>query len=164
MEKRKLEIQYTVFKNSNELSIEDKMLIDKAQKISEIAYSPYSKFSVGAAVLLDNGEVFTANNQENAAYPQGLCAERIAVFYAMSQYPNQKIKSIAVYGNPQNLELTHFITPCGGCRQVLLEYEEKSDEKIRVLLCGNSGEILLIEGVGNLLPFQFSKKNLMMRV
>jgi cytidine deaminase len=160
MDKRKLEIQYTVFKNREELPAEDKMLIDKAKEISEAAYCPYSEFRVGVAVLLDNGAVFTANNQENAAYPQGLCAERIALFYAMAQYPNQKIKSIAVYGNPQNFELTHFISPCGGCRQVMLECDERGKEKMRILLSGAFGEVLLIEGVENLLPFQFSSKDL----
>jgi cytidine deaminase len=160
MDKRKLEIQYTVFKNREELSDEDKILIDKAKEISERAYCPYSEFRVGAAVLLDNGEVFPANNQENAAYPEGLCAERIALFYAMAQYPNQKIKSIAICGNPQKFELNHFISPCGGCRQVMQECEERGKEKMRVLLSGISGEILLIEGIENLLPFQFSGKDL----
>jgi len=160
MDKRKLEIQYTVFENREELPDEDKMLIDKAKEISERAYCPYSEFRVGAAVLLDNGKIFTANNQENAAYPEGLCAERIALSYAMAQYPNQKIKSIAICGNPQNFELTHFISPCGGCRQVMAECEHRGKEKMRILLSGTSGEVLLIEGVENLLPFQFSGKNL----
>jgi len=162
MNKRKLEIQYTVFKNREELPNEDKMLIDKAKEISEKAYSPYSEFRVGAAVLLDNGEIFTANNQENASYPEGLCAERIALFYAMSQFPTQKIKSIAICGNPQKFELNHFISPCGGCRQVMLECEERGQQKMRILLSGTSGEVLLIEGVENLLPFQFSSKDLKM--
>ena len=160
MEKQKLEIKYTVFANKNELLDNDKSLIDKAKEISEIAYCPYSEFRVGAAVLLDNGEIFTANNQENAAYPQGLCAERIALFYAMAQCPNQKIKSIAIYGNPKHFELTHFISPCGGCRQVMQEYEQRGGEKIRILLSGNAGEVLLVDGIENLLPFQFSNKSL----
>ena len=161
MQTQNLEIKYTVFKSIDELLEEDKMLIDKAKEISEKAYCPYSGFRVGAAVLMDNGEIFTANNQENAAYPQGMCAERIALFYAMSQFPSQKIKSIAVCGNPQSFELKHFISPCGGCRQVMLECEERSGEKIRILLSGASGEVLMIEGVANLLPFQFSGKDLM---
>ena len=160
MKKQKLEIEYSVFKSRDELSDEDKMLVIKAKEVSEKAYCPYSKFRVGAAVLLDNGEIFTANNQENASYPEGLCAERIALFYAMAQYPNQKIKSIAVCGNPQKFEMTHFIAPCGGCRQVMLECEHRGKEKIRILLSGTSGEVLLIEGVENLLPFQFSGKDL----
>ena len=162
MNKRKLEIQYTVFKNREELPNEDKMLIDKAKEISEKAYSPYSEFRVGAAVLLDNGEIFTANNQENASYPEGLCAERIALFYAMSQFPTEKIKTVAICGNPSKFELNHFISPCGGCRQVMLECEERGQQKMRILLSGTSGEVLLIEGVENLLPFQFSSKDLKM--
>ena len=160
MNKLNLEIQYTVFKSIDELIDEDKILIEKAKQISENAYAPYSMFRVGAAVLLDNNEIFTANNQENASYPQGLCAERIALFYAMTQYPNQKIKSIAICGNPCEYELTHFISPCGGCRQVMLECESRGKEKMRILLSGFSGKILLIEGVENLLPFAFSPKDL----
>jgi len=160
MDKQKLEIQYTVFKNREDVSDEDNVLIDRAKEVSLNAYSPYSEFKVGAAVLLDNGTFFTANNQENAAYPEGLCAERIALFYAMAQFPNQKIKSIAVYGHHSKVELAHFIAPCGGCRQVMLECEQRGDEKMRILLSGDDGEVLLIEGVENLLPFQFSKKDL----
>jgi len=160
MDKRKLEIHYAILKKG-ELFDEDKLLIDKAKKVSEGAYSPYSAFRVGAAVLLDNGEIVTANNQENAAYPEGMCAERIALFYAMAQYPSQKIKSLAVYGDPQNVEYTHFITPCGGCRQVMLECEQRGKEKIKILL-GNAHniEVLKMEGIENLLPFPFSEKNI----
>ena len=160
MDKRKLEIQYTILQKE-ELSDEDKLLIEKAKSVSEGAYSPYSEFRVGAAVLLDNGEIFTANNQENTAYPEGMCAERIALFYAMAQYPKQKIKSVAVYGNPQNIELTHFITPCGGCRQVMLECEQRGKEKMKILL-GNAcnTEVLRLEGVENLLPFPFLEKKM----
>ena len=165
MNKQKLEIQYTVFKSIEELIGEDKMLIDKAEQVSIDAYAHYSKFRVGAAVLLDNNKIFTANNQENASYPEGLCAERIALFYAMAQYPDQKIKSIAICGNPCEYELTGFISPCGGCRQVMLECEMRGKEKMRILLSGSSsGEILLIEGVENLLPFHFSAKDLMKKI
>jgi len=160
MDKRKLEIKYTVFKSSEDLSDEDKTLINRAKKISKLAYSPYSEFGVGSAVLLDNGEIFTANNQENAAYPQGLCAERIALFYAMAQYPNQKIKSIAICVNPQNIDFTSFIFPCGGCRQVMSEYEDRGKEKMRILLGNISDEVLLIDGIENLLPFPFSWGNM----
>ncbi|MDR2409431.1 MAG: cytidine deaminase [Bacteroidales bacterium] len=160
MDKRKFEIEYTVFENRKELVEEDRMLIEKAKEISVNAYVPYSGFRVGVAVLLDNGKVLTANNQENASYPEGLCAERVVLFYAMSQYPDQKIKSIAVFGNPQKFTLTHFISPCGGCRQVMYEYEYRSRSKMRILLSGISGETVLVEGVENLLPFPFSVKDL----
>jgi cytidine deaminase len=160
MDKRKLEVEYTVFKNVEELPEQDRILIEKAKEISMNAYAPYSEFRVGAAVLLDNGEIFAANNQENASYPEGSCAERIVLFYAMAQYPKQKIKSMAVCGNPQKFELTHFIAPCGACRQVMFEYEYRCEAKMRILLSGISGETILIEGVNNLLPFQFSPKDL----
>ncbi len=160
MDKRKLEIQYTIFENIEELTSEDKILVEKAKEISMSAYAPYSGFRVGAAVLLDNEKIFTANNQENASYPEGLCAERIALFYAMAQYPNQRVKSIAICGNPKNFELMHFISPCGGCRQVMQECESRGQEKMRILLSGFSGEIVLVEGIENLLPFQFSANDL----
>jgi cytidine deaminase len=160
MDKRKIEIEYTVFKNTEELIEEDRILIEKAKEVSLNAYAPYSGFRVGTAVLLDNGKILTGNNQENASYPEGLCAERVVLFYAMSQYPNQKIKSMAICGNPQKFDLTHFISPCGGCRQVMYEYEYSKQFKMRILLSGISGEILMVEGVENLLPFQFSGKDL----
>ncbi len=162
MNRQTLQIHYTLFNNAKELSEQDSLLLDKARQASENAYAPYSDFRVGAAVLLDNNIIVTGNNQENASYPQGLCAERVALFSAMSQYPEQKILTIAVYGNPKHFELEHYLSPCGGCRQVMLEYEVKGKQKIRVLLAGNSGKIMMIQGMDNLLPFQFSSKDMNM--
>ena len=156
MDKQTLQIHYSLFDNENELMEQDRLLLDKAKEASIKAYAPYSEFRVGAAVLLGNGEIVIGNNQENAAYPQGICAERVALFSAMAQYPDMKIIAIAVYGNPQHFQMDNYLTPCGGCRQVMLEYELKNNGKIRVLLGGNSGKIMLIDGVENLLPFQFS--------
>lgn len=160
MDKQTLQIHYTLFNNEKELSEQDSFLLDKARQASENAYAPYSDFRVGAAVLLDNNIIVTGNNQENASYPQGLCAERVALFSAMSHYPEQKILAIAVYGNPKCFELKHYLPPCGGCRQVMLEYELKGKQKIRVLSAGNSGKIMMVEGIDNLLPFQFSSKDM----
>jgi cytidine deaminase len=160
MDKQTLQIHYTLFNNEKELSEQDSFLLDKARQASENAYAPYSDFRVGAAVLLDNNIIVTGNNQENASYPLGLCAERVALFSAMSQYPEQKVLTIAVYGNPKHFELKHYLPPCGGCRQVMLEYELKGKQKIRMLLAGNSGKIMMVEGIDNLLPFQFSSKDM----
>ena len=160
MDKQTLLIHYSLFDNDKELMEQDRQLLDKAKEASIKAYAPYSDFRVGAAVLLDNGEIVIGNNQENAAYPQGMCAERVALFSAMAQYPDMKIISIAVYGNPQHFQMENYLAPCGGCRQVMLEYELKHKHKIRVLLGGNSGKVMLIEGIENLLPFQFSVKDI----
>lgn len=160
MNRQTFQIQYTLFNDEKELSKQDSLLLHKACQASENAYAPYSDFRVGVAVLLDNNIIVTGNNQENASYPLGLCAERVALFSAMSQYPEQKILAIAVYGNPKYFELEHYLAPCGGCRQVMLEYELKGKQKIRILLAGNSGKIIMIEGVDNLLPFQFSSKDM----
>lgn len=151
-----IEIQYTLFSNKEELSLEERALMEKAEKASFSAYAPYSKFRVGAAVLLHNGEMVLGNNQENIVYPEGLCAERVALFSAMAQYPQEKIKAIAIYGNPVDYELNHFVSPCGACRQVLIECEQRNNNNISILCGGASGEILAVESVKHLLPFHFN--------
>ncbi len=137
-----------------DLTEEEKSLINKAKKASEKAYAPYSSFQVGAAVLLDNGEIITGNNQENAAYPSGLCAERIAVFYANAQYPDVSVKMLAIAAQNGGKWLEKPVSPCGSCRQVLLETERRFDTDIQVLLYGEK-EILKIESIKDLLPFAF---------
>ena len=160
MNEQTLHIHYALFEDKKELMEQDRLLLDKAKESSTKAYAPYSEFRVGAAVLLANGEIVIGNNQENAAYPQGICAERVALFSASAQYPGVKIMSIAVYGNPQHFKMDNYLTPCGGCRQVMSEYELNNNGNIRVLLGGNAGKIMLIESVENLLPFQFSVKDI----
>jgi cytidine deaminase len=151
-----IEIRYSVFSDIGELSPENRMLMGKAEEASLSAYAPYSKFRVGAAVLLGNGEIILGNNQENVSYPEGLCAERVALFAAMAQYPQEQIKAVAVYGNPMDCELNHFVTPCGACRQVLAECEQRSGNNISVLCGGDAaGEIFAVESVQDLLPFNF---------
>ena len=132
------------------------MLLEKAKEVSFSAYAPYAKFRVGAAVLLQSGEIVLGNNQENAAYPEGLCAERVALFSAMAQYPQGQIKALAVYGNPMDYALNQYVTPCGACRQVLMEYEQRSGNNIRVLCGGTAGEIFAVDSAKHLLPFGFN--------
>ena len=160
MNEQTLQIHYSLLDNEEELMRQDKRLLDKAKEASIKAYAPYSEFKVGAAVLLANGEIVIGNNQENAAYPLGICAERVALFSASAQYPDIKIIAIAVYGNPEHFQMDNYLTPCGGCRQVMSEYELKNNGKIRVVLGGNAGKIMLIEGTENLLPFQFSAEDI----
>ena len=126
----------------DELSDQDKQLIDKAKEMTQHSYAPYSKFKVGAAALLANGAIVTGSNQENAAYPSGLCAERTTLFYANSQYPDQQ----DFIDNP--------IPPCGACRQVILETETRYKHPVRILLYGKK-EIYLIKGIRDLLPLSF---------
>ena len=137
-----------------ELSDEEKKLIQIAKDASKDAYAPYSKFKVGAAVLLDNGEILTGNNQENAAYPSGICAERTTLFYAGSQYPQTPVTTLAIAAH-NGKELTEQpISPCGACRQVILEAEERHKQRIRIILYGTKG-IYSVETVKDLLPFSF---------
>src|ERR1700740_1109022 len=119
---KNISVSYDVYQSINDLEEKDQFLLEKAKEAMENAYAPYSKFKVGAAVELDNGIIITGNNQENAAYPSGLCAERTAAFYASSQYPHQKVNAIAVTTKSDSIEP---VTPCGSCRQALSEYEMK---------------------------------------
>lgn len=146
-----------------ELSQQEQQLVVLAREMTEKAYAPYSEFFVGAAVLLENGEVITGSNQENGAYPSGLCAERVAAFAASAMFPGVTMKTIAVSANSPRLKLDEPVSPCGACRQVLLEYEILQDAPIRVLLAKEDGKILIVEKVHDLLPLSFSgnalKKN-----
>lgn len=143
----------------NELDEEDRKLIDLAKDATRRSYAPYSKFSVGAAALLANGEIVTGTNQENAAYPSGLCAERTTLFYANSQYPDQAVKTLAIAARTENDFLDSPIPPCGACRQVILETEKRYNQPIRILLYGKEN-IYLVEGIEDLLPLSFSKKDM----
>ena len=141
--------------NYNELNEEDRRLVDVAQKATQRSYAPYSKFQVGAAVLLDNGVMISGTNQENAAYPSGLCAERTALFYANSQYPDAAVKALAIAARDAGGFVEHPITPCGACRQVLLEAETRFKSPIRIILSGKD-VIYEISNAGSLLPLAFS--------
>ena len=139
----------------DELSNDEQMLIKKAQNILKTSYSSYSGFSVGASVLLDNGVTVEGSNQENVAYPSGLCAERVALFYAGAQYPNSTIKTIAISARSKSFEIEDYISPCGACRQVMAEYEEKQSAKIKILLHSPNDKVLISNSVEDLLPFVF---------
>ncbi len=142
-----------------ELTIEYQTLVNKAKEQVLKAYAPYSGFHVGAAVLLANGELFAGSNQENAAYPSGLCAERVAMFYANAQYPNVPVKAIAIAAYTAEQFLSSPITPCGACRQVLLESEMRFDNDIEVILYGTD-EIYILKNIRQLMPLCFEKSSL----
>ena len=129
-----------------------------AVEVRKNAYAPYSKFRVGVAILLDNGEIVLGSNQENAAYPSGLCAERVAVFYAGAVYPEAKILKMAITAASDTNQTMAPIPPCGSCRQSMAEYEIKQETPIEIYFMGEIGAIYKSESLKNLLPFMFDKK------
>lgn len=157
--KKKIDLNYTQYQDMQELPQADRELLERAALAAEDAYAPYSHFKVGAALRLDNGVIVTANNQENAAFPSGLCAERIAVFSAAAQYPGHAIEALAITAKTLH-DIDHPIAPCGACRQSILEYEHKFKKPIRVILRGSSGAIAVLDSMETLLPFQFNSDEL----
>lgn len=147
--------QIKVYTDRTELPEDIFNLLEEAEKAAKNAYAKYSHFKVGAAVLLNNGMIISGNNQENAVYPSGLCAERTTVFYASAQYPEVPITKIAITAIHASNPLTIPVPPCGSCRQVLLEYEEKFNQPIEVIMAGESGEVYVVASVSELLPCTF---------
>ncbi len=158
---KKLDLNIFIYEYSwGELDKTDKELLMQAQQACTTAYAPYSNFHVGAAVLLDNGKVVIGSNQENAAYPSGMCAERTAIYAAGANYSNQKIIAIAIAACKHNDSCYQIISPCGACRQAILEYEYKQQEPIRFLMQGESEQIYICPSIKTLLPIQFSVEQL----
>ncbi len=158
MEYHKIVINYSLCK-VEELSEIERTLVEKAKEATNTAYAKYSRFYVGAALLLNNGVIVQGSNQENAAFPSSLCAERTAIFAAQSQYPKKCVKIIAIAARTDDKFLFNPITPCGACRQVILEVEDRYKMPIKVLLYGEKG-VYCIDSVKDLLPFSFVDDNL----
>ena len=150
----------SVFNGINELPSEIQSLMNQAIETRKNAYAPYSKFRVGAAILLDNGKIVLGSNQENAAYPSGLCAERVAIFQAGAIYPNAKIVKLAITAASDTNPTLSPIPPCGACRQSIAEYEFKQDTPIEIYFMGESGEVYRSNSINNLLPLSFDKTSL----
>ncbi len=144
-----------VYDDINELPTEIQNLMNSAVEVRKNAYAPYSKFSVGAALLLDNGEVVVGSNQENASYPSGLCAERTAIFYAGAKYPENDILKMAITASSQNKTRDKPIPPCGACRQSIAEYEMKQNRPIEIYFMGATGKVVKSDSLANLLPLLF---------
>lgn len=142
-----------------ELDPEIQVLVNKAKEQVQNSYAPYSGFHVGAAVLLQNGALYVGNNQENAAYPSGLCAERVALFYANAQFPEIPVRAIAIAAYTNGAFVAEPVTPCGACRQVLLESETRFEHDIDIYMYGTNG-IFHIENARSLLPLCFEKHSL----
>lgn len=138
-----------------ELNETDSLLVEEAVNALELSYSPYSNFAVGAAVLLDNGEIVKGANQENASYPVGICAERSAIYTAQNLFPNIPVKAIALVARGTDGKRTkEYVTPCGMCRQVIAELEMRYKRSVRILMC-SSDKVAIIESVETLLPWAF---------
>jgi len=153
---KKISFDITVYDSVSELSNDDQNLMSFAVKARNRAYAPYSSFNVGASLLLENGEIIEGNNQENASYPSGLCAERVAVFYAGAKYPGVRIKAIAITAASLNHEVNEPAAPCGNCRQAISEYEFRQGEPIKILLMGETGSIIKCNSLADLLPLGFN--------
>jgi len=160
MIRKNLSIQIYELEDISHLPEGEQHLVDLARQMTRKAYAPYSEFYVGAAVLLENNEIITGSNQENGAYPSGLCAERVAVFAASAMFPGVPMKTIAISAKSKRIVLDDPVSPCGACRQVLLEYEILQKKPIKILLSKDNGKILIIEKVHDLLPLSFSGNEL----
>jgi cytidine deaminase len=155
-----LDLFINVYDTENELDSISLALLQEARQATQTAYAPYSHFFVGAAVLLDDGTVVKGSNQENAAYPSGLCAERTAIFAAGATYPHRKVSMVAVTAKRSKEHFFISANPCGACRQVLSEYESKQNQPIKIIMEGGEGKIYVCDSVNVLLPFKFSNLNL----
>lgn len=150
--------QFSVFDSFQELPLDVQNLMAEAVAIRKTAYAPYSNFRVGAALLLDNGKIVLGSNQENAAYPSGLCAERVALFHSGAIYPEAKILKMAITAASDTNKTTAPIPPCGSCRQSIAEYEIKQETPIEIYFMGEIGPIYKSASLKNLLPLMFDKK------
>ena len=157
MKEIKIETVLNVYDALDELPKDVVLLMKRAMDARDKSYSPYSKFSVGTAILLENDEIITGSNQENASYPSGLCAERTAIFYAGAQFPNVKIKRMAIIAGSRLKTTDKPIPPCGACRQSIAEYEIKQDSPIEIYFMGVQGKVVRSHSLANLLPLVFDK-------
>lgn len=158
-----LQSSFTEFNDITELPEADRQLMEEARQAAAKAYAPYSHFQVGAALRLENGVILRGNNQENASYPIGLCAERVAVFAAGANYPGVRILSLAITANSNHFHVTKPITPCGACRQAIAEYEHRYRQPIRLIMVGESGKVLVADSIDHFLPYQFNADDLQVK-
>lgn len=151
----KIEFRYSRFVSWKELSEKDQGLVKKAKSVMKDAYAPYSKFKVGATALLSNGEVIAGSNQENIAYPSGLCAERVALFYAGANFPNEKVDTLCIVAEGDLVDKETILSPCGSCRQVMVETEKRQDAPYRVILVSMNDVAIVFDKASSLLPLAF---------
>jgi cytidine deaminase len=159
MKTNEIKIVYEEFGHIDELNENDRKVLAAARESCAFAYAPYSGYQVGAAVLLANRQIVSANNQENSAYPSGLCAERVAIFYANANFPDAAIETLAVSAIKDGTRVSDVVKPCGSCRQVIAETQFRFANSIRLILDGGDS-IFVLKGSESLLPLSFSGKDL----
>lgn len=160
MEVETYSFNFDVYENADALSAADKALLETARQTTANAYAPYSRFYVGAAARINDGSVICGTNQENASYPAGLCAERVLLSAVASQHRKAVIEAMAISYDDQNGPSENPISPCGICRQSLLEFEERQQQPMRIILSGMKGKVYIINGANCLLPFAFKGDHL----
>ena len=160
MQNKLLILQYEEYASDSELPAEAAVLLDKAREATANAYAPYSRFRVGAAARLNNGQVITGSNQENASFPVGICAERVLLSAAASLFPGVPIESIAISYVNERGPADRPISPCGICRQSLQEFETRTQQPIRLILGGQTGPVYVLSDTGSLLPLAFAAVDL----
>jgi cytidine deaminase len=160
MNELEIKIKVKVYKGLPDLKPEDVALMQAAKDALINSYAPYSGFKVAAAVLLSNGEILTGTNQENASYPAGLCAEATVFSAASAMHPNIAVKKMAVTVKSANRIVAHPVSPCGICRQRILEYETRFNSDIEIMMMGEEGEVYSVNSIKDLLPLHFSKADL----
>ena len=157
MKKISITSELSLFDSVQELPSDIQELMKMSVEAREKAYSPYSRFQVGAALLLDNNEIITGSNQENASYPAGLCAERTAIFYAGAKFPDAKMLKLVLSAKSLNYTVDRPTAPCGSCRQAIAEYEVKQEQPIEIDFMGETGKVLKADSIAALLPLIFDK-------
>ena len=160
MKNEQYSFSFEVYESIDDLTENDAWLLNEAREVTQHAYAPYSHFQVGAIARLHNGEIVAGSNQENASYPVGLCAERVLLASAASLFPKVPIDTLAISYHNENGDSSHPISPCGMCRQSLLEYESRVKHPIRIILGGLLGKVYIIEKAGQLLPLSFTAEDL----
>ncbi|MHB1178588.1 MAG: cytidine deaminase [Daejeonella sp.] len=160
MQTSTITISYEEYSSVDDLNPDDKDLCLEAVKAMANSHSPYSEFRVGAAVRLQSGKIVHGSNQENVAYPSGLCAERVALFTIGSTYPDDKILSLAITAHTQHFKILQPVTSCGACLQVMAEFEKKQSDPIEVLFYCQNGSVIKTKGIKSLLPFAFTETRL----
>lgn len=160
MKETRFEFQYEVYDDISELAAQDAELLEKARAVTKQAYAPYSNFYVGAVARMHNGGTVAGTNQENASYPVGICAERVLLGNAATLFPGIGIDTMAISYDSESIKSDHPISPCGMCRQALLEYEARTDAPIRLILAGQKGKIYVLHTTSFLLPFAFTGNEL----
>jgi len=157
MSQQEFQFSYTFLTHWHQLDAADQHLVDQANLAMQKAYAPYSNFKVGASVLLENGQIICGSNQENVAFPSGLCAERVALNYVGANFPDVVIDTLCVVARGELMPEDHMLSPCGACRQVMLESENRQVPPIRVILVNQDHRTIILNAVRDLLPFGFGK-------